>query len=165
MLSLHPPACVARTGRGFSLIEVVIAMAIAAILATVALPTFIDSIRKSRRTDAFHLIAAVQQLQERWRSNHSAYAASLTHAATGTPPGLGMASARTADGYYELALSGTGATGYEVIATAVSGTSQAGDTRCLVLGARVEAGGRLSQGSGGSSASIDWSDANRCWAR
>jgi len=49
--------------------------------ASMALPTFMDSIRKSRRTDAFNAIANVQQLQERWRSNRNAYAASLNNAA------------------------------------------------------------------------------------
>jgi len=152
-----------RTRRGFTLIEVMITVAIVAILASVALPSFLDSIRKSRRTDAFNAIASVQQAQERFRSNRSAYAGSLTNAATGAPPGLALASARTTKGYYDLALSGVDASGYTVTATAVSGTSQANDTRCLLLGARVAAGGNLSYGSG--SSSIDWTDANQCWAR
>ncbi len=125
-----------------------------------------DSIRKSRRTDAFNAIANVQQLQERWRSNRSAYAASLTNAADHeTTPGLGLASANTGQGYYLLALSGTSATGYTVAATAMSGTSQAADTRCLVLAARLANGGNLTYGSGATVAGIDWTDANRCWAR
>ncbi len=156
----------ARAERGFTLVEIMIAVAIVAILAAVALPSFMDSIRKSRRTDAFNAIANVQQLQERWRSNRSLYAASLTNAADhATTPGLGMAAARTPGGYYDLALSGTGAAGYTVTAAAVSGTSQANDTRCAVLGARVAAGGNLTYGSGASAAAINWADPNRCWAR
>ena len=80
-------------------------------------------------------------------------------------PRAGSGVYTTADGYYDLALSGTGATGYTVTAAAVSGTSQANDTRCLVLGAQVAAGGNLNYGSGATTAAIDWTDANRCWAR
>jgi type IV pilus assembly protein PilE len=150
--------------RGFTLIEIMIAVVIVAILASVALPSFLDSIRKSRRTDAFNAIANVQQAQERWRSNKSSYASDsqLTALPTADPPGLGVP-ARTAKGYYDLELSDTGAAGYTVTATAVSGTSQANDTRCLLIGARVAAGGNLTYGSG--SSSIDWADPNRCWAR
>ena len=155
-----------RFEQGFTLVEIMIAVAIVAILAAVALPSFMDSIRKSRRTDAFNAIANVQQLQERWRSNRSAYAASLTNAGDhATTPGLGMSSARTAKGYYDLALSSVNGSGYIVTATAVSDTSQAGDTRCIVLGARVASGGNLSYGSGTSADAINWADPNLCWAR
>ena len=55
---------------------------------------------------------------------------------------------------------------YTVLATAVSGTSQAGDTRCRVLGARMT-GGNILRGS--SQSTIDWAAANpdsgNCWAR
>ena len=84
-----------------------------------------------------------------------------------TTPGLGMTSARTAKGYYDLALSNTNGAGYIVTATAVTGTSQTNDTYCVVLGARVASGGNLSYG--GSASTIDWTaanpDPNRCWAR
>lgn len=160
----QPPES-SRADGGFTLIEIMIAVAIVAILAAVALPTFMDSIRKSRRTDAFNAIAAVQQAQERWRSNKSSYAtnAQLTLAPTADPPGLGL-SATSASGYYTLALSGVGAVGYTVTATAVAGTSQAADTHCAVLAARV-AGGDLTYA--GAAAAIDWAnpDPNRCWAR
>lgn len=155
-----------RSERGFTLVEIMIAVAIVAILAAVALPSFMDSVRKSRRTEAFNAISNVQQLQERWRSNHGSYAGSLTAAAGDDPPGLGLSSAQTAKGYYDLALADVGAAAYTVTATAKDGTSQANDSRCLVLAARV-AGGNLSYGAG--AGAIDWTAANpdpdRCWAR
>ncbi|MBK9683398.1 MAG: prepilin-type N-terminal cleavage/methylation domain-containing protein, partial [Betaproteobacteria bacterium] len=82
-----------ETASGFTLVELMIAVVIVALLASIALPSFMDSIRKSRRSEAFAALAQVQQAQERWRSNGSSYAESLTNAANGTPPGLGMASA------------------------------------------------------------------------
>ena len=151
--------------KGFTLIEVMIAVAIVAILAAVAFPTFLDAFRKGRRAEAFAALNAVQLAQERWRANNPTYSNQLTNAATATPPGLGLP-ASSPSGYYGVALSNVTATAYTVQATAVNGTSQANDLRCKVLGARV-AGGNIQRGSAQSS--IDWSvtnaDSGNCWAR
>lgn len=148
---------------GFTLVELLIAVVVVGILAAVALPSFVDSVRKSRRTDAFAALSAVQQAQERWRSNRAAYASSLTAAATDDPPGLGLPGA-SAKGYYTLAISDATATGYTVTATANEGTSQAGDGNCRRLRVRV-AGGNIFYGSAGASGDFDESAGNRCWAR
>ena len=61
----HPaPTPLLRAGGGYTLIEVMIALAIIAILASVAMPSFFDSIRKSRRSEAVAALSAVQQAQE-----------------------------------------------------------------------------------------------------
>ena len=70
---------------GFTLVELVIAIVVVAILTAIALPTFLDQIRKSRRSEAFTALAAAQQAQERWRGNNAAYAGSLTAAAADDP--------------------------------------------------------------------------------
>ena len=147
--------------RGFTLIEIMIAVAIVAILAAIALPSFMDSIRKSRRADAFAALNAVQQAQERWRANKPAYAEGLLLApAAPAPPGLGLPT--TSSGRrYTIALSATGATGYTATSTAVAGSSQAADGDCSTLAVKL-AGGNVTYGSG---AGPDWTDAGRCWAR
>ena len=152
--------------RGFTLIEVMIAVVIVAILVAVALPAYQNSIRKSRRSEAFAALSNVQQMQERHRSSQPVYAASLTDARNAVPPGLGMAGVRTANGYYDLALSGTGADGYTVTAVGVAGTSQAEDGACRALGVRMQAGNVLHAGAA-TAATIDWAnpDPARCWAR
>ena len=67
---------------GFTLIELVIAVAIVALLLAVALPSFMDSVRKSRRSDAYFALNAVVQAQERFRANNANYSSSLTNAAS-----------------------------------------------------------------------------------
>ena len=82
--------------RGFTLIELMIAVAVVSILVAVALPTFNDAIRKGRRSEAFAALSQVQQAQERWRSNNANYASNtqltlpITPATAGDPVGLGL---------------------------------------------------------------------------
>lgn len=144
---------------GLSLIELMIALAIVAILAAVAYPSFQDSLLKSRRSDAFDALSRIQLAQERWRANAATYAASITAAPGDTPPGLGLG-AGSSEGRYTLAVSAVSATGYTLIATAQGGQTR--DTRCTLIGVRVVTG-NLEYGGGATT--VDWTDPDRCWAR
>lgn len=147
--------------RGFTLIELMIAVAILAIILSVALPSFMDSIRKGRRAEGVAAIAAVQQAQERWRAGKTDYTNNLSEAWGGTPPGLGIP-ATTANGRYTLSLNNSAtATGYVITATAAG--SQIDDIPCKFMAAR-QAAGLIEYGSS-STSTIDWTDANRCWAK
>lgn len=144
----------ARPAAGFTVLELLVAMVVVAILLAVALPSFLGSQRKSRRTDAINALSFAQAQQERYRANNPSYA---------TSSALPLSSS-TASGYYTVAMSddSVSATGYTITATAVSGSSQASDAGCQMLAVRMS-GGNLSYGSG--SSSIDWTDAAKCWAR
>lgn len=152
-----------RVSVGFTLVELMIAVIVVGILAAVALPSFIDQIRKTRRSDAMSVLAAIQQAQERWRSNHASYAGELANTAGSgvAPNGLGFAST-TPSGYYTIALSGASPTGFTATATAVSGKSQAQDSGCQRLAVQLE-GGALFYGSGSDEA--DMADPSRCWVK
>lgn len=156
--------------QGFTLIELMISVAIVAILVAVALPVFNDSVRKGRRAEAFAALAGVQQAQERWRANNSKYADD-TKLTAALPGGLGLG-ATTSGGYYAVAIdapvaaspAATDSTDYTVTATATAGKSQASDGTCVRLRVR-SVGGNVFYGSAAASGSFDESAGNRCWAR
>ncbi len=148
-------ATTSRSIRGFTMIEGMVVVAVIGILAAIALPSYLDSVRKSHRTDAFAALSAVQQAQERWRGNRTTYASSLSD--------LSVPATSSKD-YYTISIDAAGATGYSAIATAVSGTTQAGDGPCQRLRVRVDRG-NIYYGSAGAEGAFDESGANRCWAR
>lgn len=155
-------------GRGFTLVELMIALIVVAVLASLALPAFLDAQRKSRRTDAYTALAAIQQAQERWRSSNPSYAAPTqlwNTAGNGVVPNGLVASGSVRQTYYSFAITSADAQEYEATATARAGTSQEGDGSCKVLGVRITRGGNIGYGAGASAAEINWSDPGRCWAR
>ena len=109
---------------GFTLIELMIAVVIMAVLAAIALPAYQSSVRKVRRSDAMDAAVGVQHAQERYRSNNTAYAAALST--------LGLAATST-NNFYGAVLSAVSAAGYTLSLAAASGTSQAADTGCTAL--------------------------------
>lgn len=148
---------------GFTLIEALIVLAVFALLASIALPSYQDVVRKSRRIDAVAALWTVHLAQERWRSHRSGYATRLTAAPTAEPPGLGLPATSTG-GHYTIAIDAADGGGFTVTATAVAGTSQAGDDGCQRLRLRVD-GGRVVQGAAGPGGDFDESAASRCWIR
>ncbi|VAW75073.1 hypothetical protein MNBD_GAMMA13-1032 [hydrothermal vent metagenome] len=94
--------------QGFSLLELLTALAIVAILATITVPSFSGLLDKSRRSDAMSALWQVQLAQARWRSNNARYAPSLA--------ALGWASALSPEGYYQLRISEAGAADYIILA-------------------------------------------------
>jgi type IV pilus assembly protein PilE len=144
------------------LIELMIVVAVVGILAALALPSYFDSVRKGRRSEAVAGLAQVQQAQERWRANNAAYATLLTAAPDATPPGLGLL-ATTSGGLYTLSIEAAGATGYTLSATAVSGTSQASDTNCSTMRIRLVEGNVKYGGPAATDPLL--ADPHRCWSR
>ena len=110
-----------RRAGGFTLIELMIVVAIVAIIAAVALPSYFGSIRKSRRADAITALNQIAQAQERWRANNSTYTTVLTSA--------GLNVSDPPSGYYTLAIA-AGPTGTAYSATATAAGAQLSDSRC-----------------------------------
>jgi type IV pilus assembly protein PilE len=157
------PAC--RAG-GFTLIELMIAVAIIAILARIALPAYFDTIRKGRRSDAVAAVAQAQQAQERYRANNSTYVTYFI-VSSGNLTGVGVSTDTSAastyttpNGYYQLSITSAGTTSYTIRAAA-QGT-QANDTKCKYMDLVVSAG-NLSYNSGTTTSTS--ADNGTCWKR
>lgn len=154
---VHPAA--AAPGRGLTIVELFIVVAIVAIIAAIALPSYKESMQKTRRAEAVAALAAVQQAQERYRNNNVSYASTLGS----LPPG-GIPAATKPNGYYQLSLADVTASNYTVVATATAGKAQAADSRCVKLYVKTE-GGIIKYGSTNSGGTSNEAEGNPCWAR
>jgi type IV pilus assembly protein PilE len=149
------------TGRarsaGFSLIELVIALAIVGVLATVALPSLQQQIRMTRRADAIAAVVRVQQAQERYRALQPVYADTLGSG------GLGLGASSPAGHYLLSSSAASGAEGQSYSVQAQAQGAQAEDLSCRYLLLRVE-GGQLNHSSGAAADASNNASANKaCW--
>lgn len=109
-----------RQSNGFTLIELMIAVAIIGILAAIALPAYQNYVREARRSDAMAGLLDLQRQQERWRVNNSSYTS-----------GTGL-TFPTSD-HYIFSVPAANSTGYTLTASATTTSTQASDTGCTVL--------------------------------
>jgi type IV pilus assembly protein PilE len=125
----NKPSFRAARPKGFTLIELMITVAVVALLAAVALPSFLNQIRKSRRTEARTALLDLATRAERMYSTTNSYW-DTTNALT--PADLGYTGnwpiTNVGSGYYSINLSNSTATSFTFTATA-SGT-QVSDTTC-----------------------------------
>lgn len=115
--------------QGFTLIEMMIVVAIVAILAAIALPSYQEHLVRSARVQAQAELLELSSLQEKIFLNSNAYCASVTAAYNATSAGgLGRTSGQTNDGRYDLSLDiTTPSQTYVLTATPLSSNSQADD--------------------------------------
>lgn len=62
-------------GRGFTLIEAILALLVFAILAGIAYPSYTESVRAGRRAEGRAALFMLMQQQERYYSRHNSYIA------------------------------------------------------------------------------------------
>lgn len=116
-------ASVARVGarrRGFTLIEMMIVVAVIGLLAAVALPSYQSSVKKARRADARSALATTAQMMERYSTEHGAsgyQTASLSDVAGPTV----VAKSASENRYYLLSFSNLTATAFTLRAVPQGG--------------------------------------------
>src|SRR6185369_15781886 len=116
-----------RDERGFTLIDLVIAIAIVAILTRIALPAYQAYIVRASRQAAQSELIALANAQEKIFLNSNAYTTNVTAAYTGqSTGGLGVTSGNSRDNRYAFTAAAT-ATTFTLTATPAAGTPQAND--------------------------------------
>ena len=112
----------ARKQAGFSLMELMIVVAIVTILAAIAIPNYVAHVERSNRTDATSALLRLAADQERYYLQNNTY---------GSTTNLGNPT--TENGWYTLAITDSSATSFTATATAKTGDTQAEDDTCQVF--------------------------------
>lgn len=113
--------------NGFTLIELMIVVAIIGVLSAIAFPSYQSYMKKSARADAKVGLSKLADKQERFYLQNNTYTTSFT--ATGLNTSL-----TSEEGYYEFTITSDDlVSGFLLTATAVSTKSQANDTDCTVM--------------------------------
>jgi type IV pilus assembly protein PilE len=131
------------TQTGWTLIELMVTVAIVGLLATIAIPSYQDSVAKARRRDAEAVLLAVANAMERQFTANNSYCDAATAAGSvvnncgdaakndNGPPSVYSIPADTAKNY-TITITVTSASAYQINATPVSTGAQAGD-KCGTL--------------------------------
>lgn len=109
---------------GFTLVELMIVVAIIGIIATIAVPSYQAQMRETRRSDAHNALLRLAGLQERYYLQNNSYAPDI---GTLNPPNV-----VSEEGFYNLSAAGDAST-FTVTATAAPGEAQVDDVGCTVI--------------------------------
>jgi type IV pilus assembly protein PilE len=119
--------------NGFTLIEMLITILIAAILIVMSTTMYTERMRNGRRSDGMNALSTMALAQERYRTANTTYG-TLAQVWSGVTTSTG--------GYYTLSISNNTGTGYTLTATAIG--AQASDaesgTSCTPLQITVSSG-------------------------
>lgn len=133
--------------KGFTLIELMITVAIVAILATIAVPSYMNSVRKSKRAEAKACLLTAAQLEERYYYQNNTYVAAFTTTALGMTPACDGGNYRL-----DTVAPTQTATTFSITASPVAGSTQANDAYCTSF-TLTNTGAKTAQGS----------DQTQCW--
>jgi type IV pilus assembly protein PilE len=113
-----------RNEEGFTIIELMIVVAIVGILSAIAYPSYREHVFSARRSDAHQSLLNAVNRQEQYFLDHNTYGSATAAGISGT----------SSEGYYNItvATTGCGSTPCYLITATATG-AQAGDTDCNTL--------------------------------
>lgn len=88
-----------KTESGFTLVELVIVMAILAIIAAIVVPSYQKYVERARRVEGREMLQRIASAQERFYTNRNRYTNDMT-----TNAGLNLATTTSEGGYYAVTI-------------------------------------------------------------
>ena len=132
MMKSKKNACRVSRNSGFTLVEAMIVVVVIAILASIAYPSYMQSVRKSKRTDAHTALTRTSTNLERFFGTNGTYTTDTSQLRLMLDAGT----AYSDNGHYIITVA-AGATGigssYVINANATPGDIQVDDTGCTAL--------------------------------
>lgn len=113
--------------RGFTLTEMMIVIAIIGIISAFAYPSYVEQVRKSKRSDAK---IALQQIAQRQESH---FIKNYSYASTLTAMGYAADTIPSPENDYQITIDSASATAYTLKATPASTSGQAQDKLCAAF--------------------------------
>lgn len=144
----HRRNCALKDASGFTLIELMIVVAVVGILASIAYPSYNQYVLKSRRADARNAVLDLASRQERYFSVNNSYTNLPTALGYGGSSAFPISVNVSGQSYYTLTATFS-ATPAGFVATAIPISSQAADTKCYSFQVD-QSGAQTNLDSGGS---------------
>lgn len=133
-------------GHGFTLIELVVTVAIIGILVTIAYPAYQEQIRKGRRPEGQGALVELANVQQQFFSDNFTFTSTLSD--------VGYTSATTLGGHYTLSIPVASAAGFTVKVAPIG--AQAADKKCVEM-TLTSTGVKAAKDTGGAVSTAD------CW--
>jgi len=106
--------------KGFTLVELVIVVAIVGILAAIAIPAYQNDMQRSRRSDGQVALMNMAAQMERYYTMNNTYSGASTPAIIGIPTA-------SPSGYYNLSVTNLTPSSFTLNAAPIAGGAQAND--------------------------------------
>jgi type IV pilus assembly protein PilE len=145
--------------HGVTLLELVIVVAIVAILASIAVPAYRSHVLRANRTEGRSILLALAAAQEKYYLQCNTYAETLEpNLATDCATGLLRFPVESERGYYGVTVTSADTSGWTAQAAPAGDSPQIRDVRCQTYGL-------TSTGARSARTSVDIPNDVECWSR